>query len=240
METKMEISNLQVIYEDNHLIAVNKPIGWLVHEDKTGDVPLSEYVKQYIKKRYKKPGKVFLGVIHRIDRPVSGIVVFARTSKALTRMTKLFRDQKVQKMYWAVTMEKPEELEGKLVHWLRKNPENNKTEAYSNERKSPNGAKRSELSYALKATFAKNYLLEVRPLSGRSHQIRVQLSKIKCPIRSDVKYGYKGSLHKDGGIYLHSRGLSFIHPVKNEPIEIWADPPKDQVWNEFKGTESQF
>ena len=236
----MEISKHQVIYEDNHIIAINKPIGWLVHEDKTGDVPLSEYVKQYIKIRYKKPGKVFLGVIHRIDRPVSGIVLFARTSKALTRMTKLFRENNIQKMYWAVTNETPEELEGKLVHWLRKNPENNKTEAFSNERKSPKNAKRSELSYALKATFAKNNLLEVRPISGRSHQIRAQLAKMKCPIRSDVKYGYKGKLHPDGGIYLHARGISFEHPVKKEPIEIWAAPPDEQIWNEFKDMESKF
>ncbi len=236
----MEISDLQVIYEDNHIIAVNKPVGWLVHEDKTGDVPLAEFVKQYIKIKYKKPGKVFLGVIHRIDRPVSGIVLFARTSKALTRMTKLFRENAVKKMYWAVTGETPEELEGTLVHWLRKNPENNKTEAYDNERKSPRGAKKSQLTYALRATFAKNYLLEVRPVSGRSHQIRVQLAKMKCPIRSDVKYGYKGSLHNDGGIYLHARGVSFIHPIKNEPLEIWAKPPNEQIWNEFKGIESRF
>jgi len=236
----MEISNLQVLFEDNHIIAVNKPVGWLVHEDQTGDMPLSEFVKQYIKIRYDKPGNVFLGVIHRIDRPVSGIVLFARTSKALTRMTKLFRDNEVNKLYWAITTEQPEELEGKLVHWLRKNPTNNKTEAYTNERKSPKGAKRSELSYALKATFAKNNLLEVRPVSGRSHQIRTQLAKIKCPIRSDVKYGYKGNLHSDGGIYLHARGISFQHPVKNEPVEIWAAPPQEQIWDEFQDIESQF
>jgi len=236
----MEISKRQVLYEDNHIIAVNKPIGWLVHADKTGDVPLTAYVKQYIKVKYKKPGDVFLGVIHRIDRPVSGIVVLARTSKALTRMTKLFRDNEINKMYWAITTEKPEELEGKLVHWLRKNPENNKTEAYSLERKSPKGAKRSELSFALKAARAKNYLLEVRPITGRSHQIRTQLSKINCPIRSDVKYGYKGGLHPDNGIYLHARGISFIHPVKNERIEIFAPPPNEQVWNQFKDIDSQF
>ncbi len=236
----MDLRQLKIIYEDNHLIAVNKPVGWLVQGDQTGDTPLLDYVKQYIKVKYKKEGDVFLGLVHRIDRPVSGVVVFARTSKALTRMTKMFKERSVKKLYWAVTLDRPNELEGKLVHWLTKNFEKNVARAYPNERTAPNSAKKSELSYELLATFSSNCLLEVKPTTGRPHQIRVQLAKMGSPIRGDRKYGYKGKPHPDNAIYLHARALSFIHPVKKEPIKIWAKVPKDQIWNEFKDIHSYF
>lgn len=224
---------LQVIYEDNHLIAVNKPAGWLVQGDITGDMPISESVKAYIKERYDKPGAVYLGTIHRLDRPVSGVVVFARTSKALTRMNKLFQEKAVQKTYWAITDKRPNPLSDHLTHYLTKDPSINKAKAYDRPSNRVKNAKKSELTYELKAGLAGHHLLEVHPLTGRPHQIRVQLSKIGCPIRGDLKYGY-ATPNQDGSIHLHCREMSFIHPVKKEPVTITADVPDEAIWNLFE------
>jgi len=227
---------MQIIHEDNHLIAVNKPAGWLVQGDATGDKPLSDRVKEYIKRRYKKPGDVFLGVIHRIDRPVSGVVIFARTSKALERMNKLFAEREVQKTYWALTTDRPEPIKGELGHFLLKDRAKNKTKAYHQIGRRTKDAKWSELSYKLIAGIGDNQLLEVKPISGRSHQIRVQLSAIGCPIKGDLKYG-ASKANEDASIHLHSRRLEFIHPVKKTPVVIEADTPDNQLWNLFNKLE---
>ena len=219
------------LYEDNHLIIVNKPAGALVQGDETGDEALGEEVKAYIKRKYKKPGDVFLGVIHRLDRPVSGALIFARTSKGLERMNKLFRDREIQKTYWALTKNKPQELEGELIHYLKKAGSTNKVSAYSNEKK---GGQKAILNYKLIGRFAEYYLLEVKPLTGRPHQIRVQLAKMGCPIFGDVKYGGEKSNDRFA-IYLHSREVSFIHPIKKEPVRITAKTPNDQIWKLFDG-----
>ncbi len=221
---------LQVLYEDNHLIAVNKPAGVLVQADETEDRPLSEYVKDYIKDRYNKPGAVFLGTIHRLDRPVSGVCIFARTSKALARMNELFKERKIQKLYWAVTEQRPEPLTGHLTHYIEKDRQRNVAHAHIKPR---GAAKKSELDYALMADLGNYSLIEVRPTTGRPHQVRVQLARIGCPIRGDVKYGFP-TPNPDGSINLHCRSLSFEHPVKKEPVTIMADPPlEDDVWNMF-------
>lgn len=225
--------NFQVLYEDNHLIAVNKPAGVLVQGDETGDTPLSELVKRYIKLQYDKPGDVFLGVIHRLDRPVSGVVVFARTSKALERMNKLFHDRNIQKTYWAVTAQRPEPLQGHLTHYLIKDSERNVSRALEQPSKRNPDAKLAELDYELVMEVHGHCLLEVHPITGRPHQIRAQLAKIGCPIRGDVKYGFP-SPARDGMIYLHCRSLAFEHPVKKEPVVITADPPEDQIWKLFE------
>lgn len=219
------------LYEDNHLIIVNKTGGMLVQGDQTGDETLAEDVKSYIKKKYKKPGDVFLGVVHRLDRPVSGAVIFARTSKGLERMNELFRDREIQKTYWALTKSKPTELEGELIHWLKKDGSTNKVSAFNKEGK---GALKAILNYKLIGHFAEYYLLEVKPLTGRPHQIRVQLAKMGCPIFGDVKYGGEKSQNRES-IYLHSREVSFIHPVKKETIRVTAKLPKDQIWRLFEG-----
>lgn len=219
------------LYEDNHLIIVNKPAGALVQGDETGDEALGEEVKAYIKRKYKKPGDVFLGVIHRLDRPVSGALIFARTSKGLERMNKLFRDREIQKTYWALTKNKPQELEGELVHYLKKDGSTNKVSAYSSDKK---GGQKAILNYKLIGRFAEYYLLEVKPLTGRPHQIRVQLAKMGCPIFGDVKYGGEKSNDRFA-IYLHSREVSFIHPIKKEPVRITAKTPNDQIWKLFDG-----
>jgi 23S rRNA pseudouridine1911/1915/1917 synthase len=226
--------NLQIVYEDNHLIAVNKPGGVVVQFDESGDFPLDEEVKQYVKKRYNKPGAVWLGVIHRIDKPVSGVVVFARTEKALVRMNKIFHDRLVKKEYWAVTNERPEPLSGTLIHYLDKNREQNKSIALDAPSRRHPDAKLSELSYELLGELGENHLLKVLPVTGRPHQIRVQLSKMGWSIRADAKYGntFKS---KGDGIYLHCKSLTFIHPVKNEPITIKAPiPERDQIWDLFR------
>lgn len=224
----------QILYEDNHLIAVNKPPGLLVHGDETEDVTLADQVKDYIKVRYKKPGEVYLGVIHRLDRPVSGVVVLARTSKALARMNKIFKDRQVQKVYWAITEVQPDPLSGTLTHYVGKDKSKNIAHAFdalSNRAEKAN-AKLSELSYKLISKIGDNHLLEVKPITGRPHQIRVQLSKMGWAIRGDVKYGFP-SANKDKSIYLHCRSISFEHPVKNEVITIEADPPETEFWRLF-------
>ncbi|MBJ11362.1 MAG: RNA pseudouridine synthase [Flavobacteriales bacterium] len=218
---------LEVLYEDNHIIAVNKKPSDIVQGDKTGDRPLGEFVKDYIKKKYNKPGDVFLGVVHRLDRPVSGVVLFARTSKALSRLNELFRSKQVQKTYWAVVKNKPNPTKDILVHYLKKNQQKNKSTAFNREE---DGTLKSELSYQLIKSLDNYHLLEVLPITGRHHQIRVQLSKIGSPIKGDIKYG-SDRTNKDASIHLHARKIEFIHPVKKEPISISATPPKkDSIW----------
>jgi len=228
----MDFSKLKVLYEDNHLIAVHKPAGWLVQADETGDMPLSEYVKQYIKIRYNKPGEVFLGVVHRLDRPVSGLTIFARTSKALTRMNKLFADRQVKKTYLAIVTSRPNPLEGHLTHYLSKDKTKNKTSVYQTQRYKT--AKKADLDYSLMGSIANHHLLKVDPQTGRPHQIRAQLARVGVPIRGDLKYG-SVIKNRDGRIHLHSYRLEFEHPVKKTPVSITAYVPREQLWNTFAG-----
>jgi 23S rRNA pseudouridine1911/1915/1917 synthase len=223
------VSELTVLYEDNHIIAVNKRPSDIVQGDKTGDTPLSDHVKKFLKEKYNKPGEVFVGTVHRIDRPVSGIVLFAKTSKALSRLNQMFQTKEIRKTYWAVVKNKPQKNSGTLIHYLIKNEAKNMSKAFDKE--TP-GALRSELEYELIASLDNYHLLEVRPLTGRHHQIRVQLSKIGCPIKGDLKYGFDRS-NKDASIHLHARKIEFIHPVRKELTVIIADPPGDVLWNEF-------
>jgi len=220
-----------VCYEDNHLIAINKACGVLVQGDETGDEPLVELTKQYIKEKYQKPGAVFLGVVHRIDRPVSGVVLFARTSKALSRMNELFRSRETEKIYWAITDQQPARPEGTLTHWLLKDEKKNRTTAYS--RETP-GALHSELSYRVIARQQERFLLEVAPKTGRPHQIRVQLADMGCPIIGDLKYG-STAVTNPQSIGLHARRLSFIHPVQKISITVEAIPPNQSWWRSFDG-----
>ncbi|MXV52731.1 RNA pseudouridine synthase [Pedobacter sp. HMF7647] len=225
-----EITDKDVLYEDNHLISINKRAGEIVQVDETGDVPLDEKVKAYLAKKYDKPNGAFLGVVHRLDRPVSGIILFAKTSKALDRINRMFKNREMKKTYWAVVRNKPAKTEGNLVHWLVKNPQKNVTKAH--DREVP-GSLRSELNYKLIGELGGYYLIEVDPITGRPHQIRVQLSTMGCPIVGDNKYGYpRGSLKRS--ICLHSRKLHFIHPVKNEPVNIFAPLPQDGFWERFE------
>lgn len=217
---------IEVLYEDNHIIAVNKKSGDLVQGDKTGDKPLSESVKNYLRDKYKKPGNVFCGVIHRLDRPVSGLVLFAKTSKALSRMNELFRTKSIQKTYWAIVENPPHEAHGSLEHYLIKNQKKNKSHAYF---KPHTGALKAVLNYKILKHLDRYTLLEVKPISGRHHQIRVQLSAINSVIKGDLKYGAKRS-NKDKSISLHAREINFIHPVKKEMIKICAPPPKNPIW----------
>ncbi len=220
-------SNLQVLHEDNHLIVVNKRVGDIVQGDKTGDKPLSDVVKEYIKDKYNKPGEVFLGVVHRLDRPTTGIVVFARTSKALTRMNELFSNRETQKTYWAIVKNKPLNTEDKLVHYLKRNEKNNTSKAHT--REVPE-SKLASLDYKIIATLQNYYALEINLHTGRHHQIRAQLAAIGSPIKGDLKYGFDRS-NPDGGIHLHARKLVFDHPVTKENINIIAPTPKDVIWN---------
>lgn len=217
----------EILYEDNHLIALNKRSGDIVQGDKTGDKPLSEIVKDYLKKKYNKEGEAYLGVPHRIDRPVSGVIVFAKTGKALTRLNKLFHDKQVKKTYWAVVKEKPPRKEDLLTHYLIKNHQKNKSLAYSAPYKD---AKKAQLNYRLLYSLENYYLLEIDPLTGRHHQIRVQLSSMGCPIKGDVKYGFSRP-NADASIHLHARKIEFEHPVKKENIRIVAKPPNETLWN---------
>jgi 23S rRNA pseudouridine1911/1915/1917 synthase len=230
--------NLQVIYEDNHLIAVNKPAGILVQDDDTEDTPLVDYVKDYIKFRYKKPGDVFLGVVHRLDRPVSGAVIFARTSKALIRMNELFKERKVGKNYWAVTERRPSPEVGHLTHYILKDHEKNMSKALDQMSNRSKDAKKSDLDYELIGALEGKHLLLVKPITGRPHQIRVQLSKIGCPIVGDLKYGY-AQPNNDGSIYLHCRSMVFQHPVTKELVSVVADAPHERLWNQMSALAEQ-
>jgi len=218
-----------VVYEDNHLIIVNKAAGVLVQGDATGDVPLLDLVKDYIKEKYNKPGDVFLGTVHRIDRPVSGLVVFARTSKALERMSELYRKRDIQKTYWAVVRKRPPHKQDKLTHWLIKDEARNVVTAY--DYAAPN-AQKAELTYRVLGEINKHYLLEVTPITGRPHQIRVQLAEMGCPIRGDIKYGARKP-NLDGNINLHARRLFFTHPIKKEAVLCRAALPNEPFWEEF-------
>ena len=220
-------NNLQVLHEDNHIIVINKRVGDIVQGDKTGDKPLSEVVKEYIKDKYNKPGEVFLGVIHRLDRPTTGIVIFARTSKALTRMNELFSNRETQKTYWAIVKNKPQNTEDKLVHYLKRNEKNNTSKAHIKEVPE---SKIASLDYKIIASLQNYYGLEIYLHTGRHHQIRAQLSAIGSPIKGDLKYGFDRS-NPDGGIHLHARKLVFTHPVTKENIEIIAPTPNDAIWN---------
>jgi 23S rRNA pseudouridine1911/1915/1917 synthase len=220
-------NNLQILHEDNHLIVINKRVGDIVQGDKTGDKPLSEVVKEYIKVKYNKPGEVFLGVIHRLDRPTSGIVIFARTSKALTRMNELFSKRDTKKTYWAIVKNKPQNSEDTLVHYIKRNEKNNTSKAHINE---VSESKIASLDYKIIASLHNYYALEINLHTGRHHQIRAQLSAIGSPIKGDLKYGFDRS-NPDGGIHLHARKLVFTHPVTKENIEIIAPTPNDVIWN---------
>ncbi|HKL09073.1 MAG TPA: RNA pseudouridine synthase [Bacteroidales bacterium] len=220
---------MEVLYEDNHIIAVNKRVSDIVQGDKTGDEPLSEKVKSYIKKKYNKPGKVYLGVTHRLDRPVSGALLFAKTSKALGRLNEMFKNKEIKKIYWAIVKNKPPQLEETLNHYLIKNQKKNKSFAYDKEEKD---TKRASLTYKIIADADNYYLLEVELHTGRHHQIRCQLAKIGCPIKGDLKYGFPRS-NPDGGISLHARKIEFVHPVKKESVGIVAPTPDDSLWKHF-------
>lgn len=217
---------MTVVYEDNHIIIVNKTASEIVQGDKTGDVPLSETVKQYLKEKYHKPGNVFIGVTHRLDRPVSGLVVFAKTSKALSRLNEMFKNSEVKKTYWAIVKQTPAETEGELVNYLVRNEKQNKSYAYDTEKP---GSKKAILNYRLIARSDNYSLLEVDLKTGRHHQIRCQLAKMGCPIKGDLKYGFPRS-NPDGSICLHARRVRFVHPVSKELIDVVAPVPSDNLW----------
>ena len=221
---------MTVVYEDNHIIIVNKTASEIVQGDKTGDTPLSETVKQYLKEKYSKPGNVFIGVAHRLDRPVSGLVVFAKTSKALSRLNEMFKNSEVKKTYWAVVKNLPREEEGELVNYLVRNEKQNKSYAYDKE---VPGSKKAILHYRLIGRSQNYYLLEIDLKTGRHHQIRCQLAKMGCPIKGDLKYGSPRS-NPDGSSCLHARYIRFVHPVSKEPIEVEAPVPPGNLWNGFE------
>lgn len=219
-------SNLLVLHEDNHIIIVNKRAGDIVQGDKTGDKPLSEVVKSYLKDKYNKEGNVYLGVVHRLDRPTTGIVLFSKTSKALPRLNKLFAERSAKKAYWALVKNQPPKTNDTLTHWLKKNPKNNKSTAYPKE---VDGSKKAILHYKVIKKLDNFYLLEIDLETGRHHQIRTQLASIGCPIKGDLKYGFNRS-NKDASISLHARTLRFVHPVKKEELMITAPLPNDALW----------
>lgn len=225
----MKLKIMEVVYEDNHIIIVNKQSGEIVQGDKTGDRPLSDIVKDYIKEKYAKPGAVFLGVVHRLDRPVSGLVVFARTSKALTRLNDMFRNGEVHKTYWAIVQNPPQQPEGLLQHWLVRNEKQNKSYAYDREKPQ---AKKAMLKYKVIGHSERYWLLEVNLLTGRHHQIRCQLAAMGCPIKGDLKYGSKRS-NPDGSISLMARRVEFVHPVSKQDIVVEAPLPHDTLWQSF-------
>jgi len=222
--------NLQVLFEDNHLIIVNKRSGDITQGDKTGDKPLSDVVKEYVKEKYNKAGNVFLGVVHRLDRPTSGVIIFARTSKALERLNKMLRDKTISKTYWAVVKEYPKKEKGTLINFLKKNPKNNKSSVYTKE--IPD-SKRAVLHYNILKKLDNYSLLEIDLETGRHHQIRAQLSFIGFPIKGDLKYGFNRS-NKDGSIHLHARKITFLHPVSKEEISLIAPTPKEVIWDACK------
>ena len=219
--------NLKILFEDNHLIVVNKRVGDLVQGDKTGDTPLSDLLKAYLKEKYQKPGKVYLGVVHRLDRPTTGIVVFAKTSKALERLNKMLREKTIQKTYWAVVKNKPVKSEDTLVNYLRKNPKNNKATVFNKE---TIDSKKAILHYKTIKSLDNYHLLEIDLETGRHHQIRAQLSHINCPIKGDLKYGFDRS-NKNAGIHLHARRICFAHPVTKALLTLEAPTPKDPIWD---------
>lgn len=223
---------MDVLYEDNHLIIVNKAPSEIVQGDKTGDKPLSELIKEYLKEKYHKPGNVFCGVTHRLDRPTSGVVVFAKTSKALSRLNEMFRNGEVDKTYWAIVKNRPPKDEDTLIHYLIKNEKTNKSTAYDSEK--PN-TKKAILHYKLIAASQKYFLLEVDLETGRHHQIRCQLAKIGCPIKGDLKYGAERS-NPDGSISLHARTISFVHPVSKQQIHVVAPVPNDTLWKTLESS----
>ena len=227
MKILSDKTNLQILHIDNHIIVVNKRVGDIVQGDKTGDKPLSDVVKEYIKDKYNKPGEVFLGVVHRLDRPTTGIVVFARTSKALTRMNELFSNRETQKTYWAIVKNKPQNPEDKLVHYLKRNEKNNTSKAHIKEVPE---SKLASLNYKIIKELNNYFALEINLHTGRHHQIRAQLSAIGSPIKGDLKYGFDRS-NPDGGIHLHARKLVFIHPVSKENLLLVAPVPNDVIWN---------
>ena len=222
------MSIMEVVYEDNHII-INKASGEIVQGDKSGDTPLADLVKDYIKRKYNKPGNVFLGVVHRLDRPVSGLVVFARTSKALTRLNDMFRNGDIHKTYWAITRNRPPEEEATLTHWITRNTQQNKS--YASDREKPN-SKKAMLRYRLIGCTDNYHLLEVQLMTGRHHQIRCQLAHIGCPIKGDLKYGAQRS-NPDGSICLHARRVEFVHPVTKQTVVAEAPLPTLPPWNAF-------
>ena len=220
---------MQILYEDNHIIVVSKTSGEIVQGDKTGDKTLCDSVKEYIKEKYAKPGNVFLGIAHRLDRPVSGIVIFAKTSKALSRLNNMFRDGEVHKLYWAITQNMPQKEEDTLTHWIVRNEKQNKSYAYDREKP---GSKKAMLHYKVISSTDNYTLLAVNLMTGRHHQIRCQLSAIGCPIKGDLKYGSRRS-NNDGSISLHARKVEFVHPVSKQPMCIEAPVPNDRLWREI-------
>lgn len=219
--------NLEVLFEDNHLLIVNKKSGDIVQGDKTGDKPLSDVVKEYIKEKYNKPGEVFLGVVHRLDRPTSGVIIFARTSKALERLNKMLRERTISKTYWAVVKNTPLKEKDSLIHFLKKNPKNNKSTVFTKE---TDASKKAILHYSVIKKLDNYSLLEIDLETGRHHQIRAQLAYIGSPIKGDLKYGALRS-NKDGSIHLHARKISFTHPVSKENILFLAPIPNETIWN---------
>ncbi|MEI8201445.1 MAG: RNA pseudouridine synthase [Bacteroidota bacterium] len=232
-ENNIDYIASSVLFEDNHIIIINKKPSEIVQGDKTGDTPLSEKVKLYIKEKYEKPGNVYLGVVHRIDRPVSGIVLFARTDKALTRLNNMLRDKEISKKYWAVVKNKPPAEAGNLKNYIKKNEANNKSYILQEGDKGFKEAQYAELNYRLIAQSEQYYLLEVELLTGRHHQIRAQLSEIGCPIKGDVKYGANRT-NPDASIHLHARSIRFIHPVSQQEVYIVAPPPAESLWDYFR------
>ncbi len=229
MKTFSTKENLQILYEDNHIIVINKRVGDIVQGDKTGDKPLSDVVKEYIKEKYNKPGDVYLGTVHRLDRPTSGIVLFAKTSKALTRLNEMFKNHDVRKYYWALVKKKPEQHQARLVHYLKRNPKNNTSKAHTHE---VPDSKKAVLNYEIIQTLENYYLLEIELHTGRHHQIRSQLAAIGSPIKGDLKYGFDRS-NPNGGINLHARKIMFNHPVSKEKIEITAALPLENIWDKI-------
>ncbi|CAM4112818.1 RluA family pseudouridine synthase [Flavobacterium antarcticum] len=230
MKVLSDKKNLQVLYEDNHIIVVNKRVGDIVQGDKTGDQPLSEVVKEYIKEKYSKPGEVYLGVVHRLDRPTTGIVLFAKTSKALTRLNEMFKNRDTAKTYWAVVKNAPEVPQATLEHYLKRNSKNNTSKAHTKEVPE---SKSARLDYKVIYQLTNYTVLEINLYTGRHHQIRAQLTAIGSPIKGDLKYGFNRS-NPDGGIHLHARKLAFIHPVSKESISIIAPLPDEATWNNIK------